>query len=179
MSLESFETQVEMVRAEATTAIKNYTALRDQIDQDPKLTDEGKREAHGALFEDYKPRLKELRTQEETHLDQAIERRLSLIESPNGLSTGEVISFRDAQDRAERIENADEAVRLLERALRQHDKILAHAILRVGLDKNYRNVVDAFTAKRPEMKETISELRQLEKLRENSFARTMHYGLSR
>lgn len=178
MSLETVDTQIEMNRIEAEQAQKNYGALRDQIAKDPTLSDQGKRQARDALRADFKPRLAELRGREEALIDKAIEFRLAQIEAPGGLSASEVVSFRDAQDRAERIESSAEAVPIIERALRQKDPILAHAVLRVGIEKGYGGVIDAFAAKHPEIRTTISELQKLERRKANTLDRTMQYAIS-
>lgn len=181
MSLESFETSVEMVRSEAQEVSKQYGSLLAGIDGNTKLSAEGKAEEKEALYAEFRPRMDELRDREKAHIDLAISNRLVAIEAPTGgLSTSEMPSFRDAQDRAERVESKEEALALIERALRHGDKHLAHALLRIAVDKGYSNVIDAFEKAKPGMKETIDELTQLKRFRAENQQGLQHafiYGM--
>lgn len=181
MSLESFETSVEMVRVEAKELSKQYGELTASIDANPSLSAQGKAEEKEAAYAEFRPRMDALRDRENAHIDLAIKNRLSAIEAPaGGLSVGEMPSFRDAQDRAEKISDKSEALTLIERALRHGDKHLAHAILRVAVDKGYSNAINAFEKAKPGMKETIDELAQLKRFREDTQQGLQHtfiYGM--
>ncbi|MFV9424933.1 hypothetical protein [Microbacterium sp. S1037] len=177
MTLETIDAKVDALRDRAKALGKQYQSLYANIGNDSTLSEEGKRQARDELRAEFKPQMTELREREKTVVGEAIESRLARIESPGSLTSGDVISFRDAQDRAERVQNADEAVQILERALRQKDKTLAHAVLRIGIDKGYTKVIDTFAAKDPSIKEVIRELRTLQSFLNDTMPRTLAYAL--
>lgn len=181
MSLESFEASVENIRGEATKVAAEYNKLVKSVSENPNLTPEGKDAEKDALYNEFRPLMKELRAREEKQIELAINNRLTSIEAPaGGFAPNMMQDFRDAQDRAERIEKSDEALRIVQRSIRNNDKVLAHAVLRVAVEQGWSDVIDTFDATKPGTREAVDELSTLARFKDDSLSRTMHYmGVSR
>lgn len=177
MGLEYINSQIEDLRTEAGNIATQYAAEVRGIDNDANLSEAGRKSLRLETRESLKPRIEELREREKSLIDRAISERQSRIESRSGVTSTDIIAFRDAQDRADRIEKQTDALPILDRALRQGDTSLAHAIFRRGLESNWRQVTDRFTADNPDLIETVSELRQLVRIKEATFNRTLAYAL--
>ena len=180
MALELVTQSIESVRGEAEATQARFTKRHADIDADPSLSEEGKRAAHSDNADQFRPLLKSLRAKEVAIITDAIARCETRIESAAGHTSGEIIAFRDAQDRADRLEDAEDADRLLQRALRQGDTSLAHAIFRVALERGYTTAANTFTANSPDMSDVVKELRTLTEMRDGfevNWERTVHYGL--
>lgn len=177
MSLASLERQIEDIRAQAEAARNSYQSRTGEIDRDPTLSEEGRRLAREQATSSIGPRLKELRAKEDALINAEINSLELQLDSKTGNTVNDIIAFRDAQDRAERIDDPNEAERILTRAMRQGDTSLAHAIFRRGLDSGWPTVVATFTNEHPELETAARDLKQLYRFRENTFARTIQYGL--
>lgn len=177
MSIQSLDREIEAIRAQAENARGNYEARIAEIDRDVTLSDEGRRLAREQVNASIGPRLKELRAKEDALINAEINSLELQLDSKTGNTVNDIIAFRDAQDRAERIDDPNEAERILTRAMRQGDTSLAHAIFRRGLDSNWAMVVATFTAANPELETAARDLKQLYRFRDNTFARTIQYGL--
>ncbi|MDQ1206612.1 hypothetical protein [Microbacterium sp. SORGH_AS_0862] len=174
MGLETIESEIEDLRDQAKNHQEGYARALREIDADTSLSDSGKRDLKTQEFEATKAALSKLRAEEQRLVDAAISRRKAQIEAPGRPAASEIISYRDAQDRAARLK-ADEAVSVLERALRQSDMVLAHAIFDKALTNHWGSVIDTFTAAKPELRVVVQELKQLNEFSEASLERTMRY----
>lgn len=177
MALDSFEANVASLHQQAQSVHNAYSQQLTTIDADTSLSDLGKSEQKSRAYGEAKERLKALRQQEEAQIDASINSRRMLIEAPSRPSGAEMISYRDAQDRADRVENADEAKSLIERALRQNDLYLAHAIFDRSLRERWRDVSRVFTLAKPEYTETVRELQHLSDIKDARMERTMKYAI--
>ncbi|WP_380161561.1 hypothetical protein [Kineococcus sp. R86509] len=90
-----------------------------------------------------------------------LERRLFGLDKP---TAADVITVRDAQDRAEAARNADEASKLLARAERIGDQTLARAVAQVSADRGYWHTFDEWSRTRPDTHELIAELGDIDDL---------------
>lgn len=177
MTLAAVESEVEGLRSSAKNAQDSYDRLVKQINNDHALSDAGKTEQRNAAFAETREYLRGLRAKEESLIDDEIVTLRVRIESRSGSGSTDIIAFRDAQDRADRLENADEALPLIERALRQRDTSLAAAVFRRAIDSGWRSVIDAYTAAHPEAADIIGELNYLTRAKEDSWQRTMTYAI--
>ncbi|MDT3343882.1 hypothetical protein [Microbacterium aquilitoris] len=176
MTLDTITNEVESIRAEAKREQDFYSHTLTQIDNDTTLSPAGKDAEKEQFRAASQSRLRALRQKEEAALDREISTLMHRIESPRSPGNTDIIAFRDAQDRADRIEDDDEATRLLERALRQGDSSLAHAIFRASMDSNYRQAIKTFIRHKPELATAIEDLQRLNGAKQNSFERTVAYG---
>lgn len=110
------------------------------------------------LYVQAKDRLAELRQAEDAELAahrHSIERQLFGL--PAGADMTAIISFRNAMDRAERIENPYEASTLIERAYLSGDDVLAAAVLSRSLTAGWPAVADHYADRYPAKAELIAQ----------------------
>ncbi len=116
-------------------------------------------EAHQQLAE-----LRDAETRAVQRQRQQLERKL-FGNNGHSLDPQAAVSRRDAADRAARIETADEALRIMQRADRDGDTTLAKAIASRAADYSgdpvWANVVHAYVAERPSDAEALTEMQQL------------------
>jgi len=67
-------------------------------------------------------------------------------------------SYRDAQDRAERVESAGQAKRLLQQAERSGDELLARAVAVKAQDRRWKDVTDAYSETRPQWRAALENI---------------------
>lgn len=78
-----------------------------------------------------------------------------------GTSPDAVITFRDAQERAARLDTIEEARDAMSRAIRSKDNGLGQAILGRALEQGWRSVIDAYSQDNPQIAEAINDLATL------------------
>jgi hypothetical protein len=161
MSLDYLDQKLEAVRARASTVQGNLTATRRAINSDDSLSQTGKDEAVKAAVENARNTMTALR-QEEDGL--ASDKRASLqrtVSGSVGSDSASIISYRDAQDRADKLESRDEANRLMNRALSSDDKSLASAVAQAAIAKGWNDVYEPYAAQNPTIAEAVKDLAQL------------------
>lgn len=67
-------------------------------------------------------------------------------------------SFRDAQDRAARVDSPDQAARLLAQAERSGDEVLARAVAVRAFDRRWKDVTESYSETRPEWKAAVDNV---------------------
>ncbi|QHF19835.1 hypothetical protein GTU71_02480 [Rathayibacter sp. VKM Ac-2762] len=178
MALALLDSQVEGLRAKAASIQRSLGSRRSEIDRDGALSDQGKQEQKQQLSAVAKEQLTTLREQEKALVKGKIRELERDLDSMVGNTGSDVIAFRDAQDRAGRLEDQDHAKRILAQAMRNNDKSLASAIFRTGLEKNWYEVRDLFIEEHPMAATTVAELGQLQRfLSEGGLSRAATYGL--
>ncbi|MFZ4235714.1 hypothetical protein ACOZGD_11080 [Streptomyces murinus] len=134
-------------------------------------------DAHRQLGE-----LKDAETRSVQRQRQQLERKLF---GSNGISLDPqaAVSRRDAADRAARVESADEALRMMQRADRDGDTTLAKAIASRAADYSgdpvWARVVHAYVADRPSDADTLAEMQQLPNTEDGVWRlqQAMRYGV--
>ena len=176
MSLKHFEAEVEAVRAKAASAQDSIGRERQSIDRDPNLSAEGKKAQLEQMKIVAKSRMDMLRA-EETRL--ASEKRAELerkVFGTVGADPASVINYRDAQDRAEKIETSDDAEKLIKRAISSGDKTLALAVAQVAFERRYQRAYNEFASTNADVAEAASDLMELDDYQTNGgFHKTMAY----
>ncbi|SCX37977.1 hypothetical protein SAMN03159343_0256 [Klenkia marina] len=137
----------------------------DRIRADRNLSDEGKRanllSVHQAASKQLRAEHDRIRERDTKHKAD-LERRLFGL-TPHALGA-DVISYRDALDRASRIQNADQANELLSMARGSGDKVLeravfAHAYEMAGPSAApWNELVTAYLQARPDLQADVDEL---------------------
>jgi len=178
MALAFLESQIEEVRAKAESAHASHESRRREIDRDPTYSESYKQQLHSENVERTRANLSAFRAQEDQLIDNRVKELERTLDSAMGNTAADIIAFRDAQDRAERLTERDEAERVLARALRNDDKSLAHAVFRRALDAGWTTVIDQFTRDNPTITDTVSDLRRLKSAQQmESMQRTMRYSM--
>ena len=108
--------------------------------------------------------LRGLRKKETELIDakkQTLEKQLFGLSTVTSSDPGQVLLYRDAQDRAARLTQSDEAAQVFAAALRSDDKILAAAVLGRALDAGWNSIIDEYVNHNPSAGEDLRDLAEL------------------
>lgn len=177
MSLDALDSQIEDIRARASEIHAFHSRESSGIDRDPNLTDAGKAEMKKTKTAETRSLLNGLRDQEKTLVASKVSDLQRQLDAKVGSTSTDIIAFRDAQERAERIDAAEDAERVMARALRNDDTTLAHAVFRRGIDHGWRGVVEQFTSAKPDSATAANDLTVLKRFQDDGLNRAMTYGL--
>ena len=149
-------------RQDAQRRLAAYDAQVKAIRQDANLSEQGKRRDLAELYVQQKQTSAELRSIEDRQRADRLRELDRVIYGGPSSDPGEIISARDAADRADALESPADARRLLARADRTGDKLLASAVARRASEAGWRQVLADYAASRPRAREALDELRQLQ-----------------
>jgi len=167
--------QIKALRDKAAGSSREHSRAVDEINNDPALSDQGKKERIADLETGRSANRKAWIAQEKeiiTNKITALERRL---DGYVGYSESNIIAFRDAQDRAEAVGDGERAATLMARALRSNDRTLAHALYRRAVENRWEDARQAFAAENPAVAGLVRDVHKLQALREASFNRAVAY----
>ncbi|RIX26475.1 hypothetical protein [Amnibacterium setariae] len=158
-----FDHGLDKLRDEAATVQRNLGAAKRAIEADPNLSDQGRREQIATLRDSAQTRLDQLKAAEVKAIkDKTTSLERSVFGYTSTTDPSEIISRRDADDRADRLQDSKEAEALLERAERAGDKHLAQAIIRVAAVRGYQGVVRAYESEHPATGSKLALLAQIQ-----------------
>jgi len=177
MSVAYVDGLIDEVRAEATRLQTHLMRELEAINRDTSLSEAGKAQQRDQTRAATKSQMQALNAKELHLVDEEIARLERQLDAKSGNTSSDLIAFRDAQDRADRIADWTEANRILERALRSDDKSLAHAVFRVAIEKRWRSTIELFTTANPALAEAANDLGIWKKFREPDFGRALAYSL--
>lgn len=163
MALDIVARKIETLRENASAEVNYYRRTRVNIEQDRNLSPEGKRAHILPLQDNLKTKLADMQAQEMKLLTDKMESLQSSLITKLGSSSSDIIAMRDAEERADRLENQEEAVRVIQRAVRSGDKSLAHAVLRRGMDSGWSDVVAIATEAYPDAAQIISDIAEVDR----------------
>ncbi|WP_168429354.1 hypothetical protein [Microbacterium sp. K24] len=167
--------QIKALREQSTASSNHHIRTVDAINNDPTLSDQGKKERITALETERSNERSAMIAQEKAIINNkitALERRL---DGYVGYSESNIIAFRDAQDRAEAVDDADRAASLMARAIRNNDRTLAHALYRRAVEHNWTEARNAFAADNPAVAGLVRDVHKLQTLRDTPFNRAVAY----
>ena len=176
MSIAYVDGQIDEVRAEASQIQVRQGKMVAAINADPAFSAEGKRAQLSELNESTKNQLQALKAKEMQLVEDEIDRLERLLDAKAGNTSSDIIAFRDAQDRAERVSDPEEASSILARAERTGDKTLAHAVFRKAVDSGWTTTIQAFTKANPELAEAANDLSTWKKFRKPDMNRALAYS---
>ncbi|WP_091226805.1 hypothetical protein [Microbacterium sp. 3J1] len=168
-------TRIKALRDTAKQSSQYHGRELDAISRDPNLSDQGKKERTADLEAHHKTQRHAAMAQEKQIINDKITTLERRLDGFVGYSSENVMAFRDAQDRAESIEDADKAATVMARALRTNDTTLAHAIYRRAVNNGWAEASRAFAAQNPTVAALVKDVRTLEKLRDAGFNRAVAY----
>ncbi|MDN4595906.1 hypothetical protein [Leifsonia virtsii] len=176
MSLDALDAQIDGLRADAKQIQAAAGRRAAEINNDTTLSDEGKRQAHEQRLAIAQERAKALRDKEIALVKDHIKSLETKLDAKVGYGTADLIAFRDAQERSERIEGAEQASRTMGLALRSNDRTLAHALFRRALEAGWTDAVRQFEQEYPESATAAREIEKLQHfLHEAGLARAVSY----
>lgn len=177
MSLAQLESQIEDLRAQAANLHKRSGRTQDNIANDTTLSESGRQAKLDAERDRVRDQSRELRKKETELINakkETLQKRLFGLPSVTSTDPGQVLLYRDAQDRAARLTQGDEATQVFTAALRSDDKILAAAIVSRALEAGWRSIVNEYAAHNPTAGEDLKDLAKLAQYR--SFEATLAYA---
>lgn len=175
MSLDALEAQIESLREQAAQIQRHTQQEKKNIASDTTLSSEGKEQQSAEAVSIARTRASALRDKEVQLVKDRIRILETQLDAKVGSGATDLIAFRDAQERAERVEEKEDASRLMGLALRSNDRTLAHAIFRKSIDRGWRGVIQQFTDENPESAEAARDIEVLDQHLKNSWRRTMAY----
>jgi hypothetical protein len=143
---------------------RNYKAAEEAIRNNTRLTPETRNEDIYRLHEQTTAELAALRTKAQTDKDARIrELKLDLTSRSvlEGVDPSLTISYRDAFERAARLQDEPDAVALMAQANGSRDTPLERAILARAYDQRWSEVINAYTAAYPVYLARAEELWEL------------------
>lgn len=156
MALDALNTKINALRDEATAVRRDFSTEINALNANTSLSPSGKREYLDKIEPGMRAKLANLDADETRALEHARETLQRTV--MGSAAEGDVIAFRDAHDRAGRIDSEREARDEMTRALDVGDAALAKAILHASIGKGWSSAVDRYTVKHPDMKTTITDL---------------------
>lgn len=174
MSLDNIDKQIEAVRAKAHSVNDTLRANKQSFIADRSRSDEGKQEAIATANNQARQKLQELQQEEDAIVKKHMESLERIVIGSVGTDPSSVINYRDAQDRAERLTDPNDAARVMTRALRSGDKSLATAVAQVALANRWNDVYQGFAEANPNIAESASDLVTLTR-----FATDVSFSLQR
>lgn len=176
MSLEQLKSQIDDLRAEADRIQNRWARTSDRLGADDTLTDIGKQNALDAEHAGVNTRLRDLRKKETeliTAKKQSLEKALFGLSSVTSSDPGQIIAYRDAQDRAARLTQSDDAAQVFAAATRSGDTILAAAVLAQALANGWSGIIAEYVKQHPAAGEDLDDLAKIQQY--DSFGAGLSY----
>lgn len=161
MALDQLNQKIDQIRNSATAAWKEHKDLEKFVNSNRNLSDAGRRAEIDESLTKTRARLRELEQMEMDEIAKAERRASEALNRKGGNSPSDIISFRDAQDRAERVEAPAEAERIMKRAILSDDPILATAIMRRAITQGWDSVYAMYADEHPDVGEHVKDLAQI------------------
>lgn len=173
------DAELTPIREEAEQTKARYLSNRSAIEGDPLLSEEGRKQQIDELRASTRTNMSALRAQEDRKVKESISflERLAFGSPASTLQQSDIIGFRDAQDRAERLEDSKDAAARLAIAERSRDKNLADAIVRVAVARGWTEVLKAHGAEHPETAGYLQAISDIQRFQANTWARTVAYAV--
>lgn len=175
MALDILEAKLKGIRTSAEMVQNEWNQEIAAINSDGSLSDVGKSANLGEAYTDVKSKLDGLRAQEHEAVKT---KRTELEKDVFGLYSTDstaIISYRDARDRARRLEDSNEAESLMQSAELSADDALASAILAEALDRGWSRIISTYKENHPSKVEKLKDLSTLAKYQGNSFTNNVAY----
>jgi hypothetical protein len=180
MSLDYLDGKIDEVRARANSARGQLNTYKSEVRNDTRYSPEHKQQLIKEETDRFRTLVGALEAEERKLVHDKIDSLHRSLASTVGSSSADVIAQRDAQERADRLTDENDGLRMLERAIHSDDKSLAYAVLRRGADSGWSRVIDRATEKYPLAGENIQDLDRLHHFLDNpaaSLERAMIYGV--
>ncbi|MEV7768315.1 hypothetical protein [Microbacterium sp. NPDC086615] len=165
--MKALDDKIEANRADALRISSSGRARIKAVQEDPRLTDLAKREQAAHITDEVRPQLADLAAREQQMVNDHVRFLQRQIYGTAGTSPEAVITFRDAQERADKIEEQRPALTAMQRALVNKDDGMARALLGRAFDQGWAEVVAAYSAENPALETYITDLRDLLNFKNN------------
>lgn len=168
-------TRIKALRDSNKAASSEHSRAVQNINSDPGLSEQGKKERISELERDRDAQRKAGIAAEKEIIKNKISEIERRLDGYVGYTSDNIMAFRDAQDRAENISDAEKAATVMARALRTNDRTLAHAVFRRAVENRWEEARRAFANENPTVAQLVGDIQKLNALHENSFNRAVAY----
>ncbi len=163
-------------RDKAASVRARYQGLVERIRASQDLSTEGRARQLAAAYLTTKNELATLHKQEQARVqNRAAELERRVFGPPAGVP--DILSVRDAADRAAQIKKPEDARELLRRAEQNRDEVLARAVAQTALERGRQAILDKevdawddtlrdFYGARPHLEQVLQEQGELERLQQ-------------
>lgn len=158
MTIATLNTTIDKIRAEATAAFTAHKRVEENTYSDKNLSNDGKRARINESRINTAATLTALRAREDDAIKAEVRALESSIQVMTGVNSTDVISYRDAQDRADNLDNERAADRMMRRALASRDTTLATAVMRRAVDSGWTDVFEIYKAEHPTIASRVEDL---------------------
>lgn len=165
MSLDRLESQIGELRSRADGIQKQWGRTQKAIAADTTLSELGKKKKLDTEGEQMRAKLLDLRQQETgliTAETQSLEKSLFGLGPAASCDAKQLMLYRDAQDRAARLSQKDDAQRVFASAVRSEDKTLAAAVLAQAITNGWRDIIAEYVKQNPRASDDIDALRAIQ-----------------
>lgn len=137
-----------------------YESFVENLQRNDDLTVEARQKQADEKYADVTARLESVKTLAQMEDKKAIAeaRRQVFGWNDEPLTPADALSYRDALDRIQSIDEEPAAVARLEDAFDARDEMQAKAILNAAIKRGWSTVVDRYTQEHPVMKDRVSDL---------------------
>lgn len=176
MSLDYMKKQINDLRSKADAVNDDWIRADKETDADEDLSAAGKEAQRQETAEAFRGELRSLKEQERTLI---ADKRKSLYRSLFGLSVSasddpiQIVGYRDAQDRAARLEDEIDAQEMLNTAELSGDTVQAAAVLARAVGR-WPAIVRRYTDEHPGSAEELRDLSEIAQY--DSFTAAMAYA---
>lgn len=174
-SLVAVATRIKDLRDRANASSRGHSRAVDNINNDESLSDQGKKELIDNLNNKRSDQRKAWIADEKEIITNKITELERRLDGHIGFSSESIMAFRDAQDRAESIDDADKAATVMARAIRTNDRTLAHALYRRAVEQRWDEARQAFANHDPAIAQLAHDVQKLHELLDANFNRTVAY----
>lgn len=168
-------TRIKDLRDSSKASSKEHSRAIQSINNDPGLSDQGKKERIASLESDRAAQRKTAIATEKEIIKNKISEIERRLDGYVGYSSDNIMAFRDAYDKAESITSPEKAATVMARALRTNDTTLAHALFRRAVEERWDDARNAFANENPTVAQLVGDIQKLNALHENSFNRAVAY----
>ena len=176
MALDNLIAKMQSLRNQAAETLAEHRRFEQAVKADRNLSDEGKQAQLKLARANANRHIASLRDAELKAIADKIDESQRRLDGSVG---DDVIAYRDAQDRADRINDEPEAVRILQRSIRAGDRSMTNAILRRSAEAGWQQAVAVIAADAPSASDAVRDLTELARFEQDLnqvLAREMAYS---
>lgn len=155
----ALEREITSLRSQAATTMQNMQAQVDGVRADKNLSDVGKAEKIRAFYEKASVEVNTLQEREVTAINaKKTSANTRIFGNEQSFDPGSIVAYRDAQDRADRLADQNEAIRMYDRAVTGSDRQLERAILQRALSEGWQDIVSKHSENHPLDSASLTEM---------------------
>jgi uncharacterized glyoxalase superfamily protein PhnB len=182
MALNALNNEINGLRDAAAAEMRKFQADREAVNADPNLSPSGRQAILDEAREEVQASLDALHARERKAISTSLESLERTLHARLGDTGADILAMRDAEERADSLDEQSDAVRAITRALRSDDKSLAYAVIRRANEEGWSEVLDIAAEAHPSAAEALRDIRDLTRFRDDltqGLYRTMSYSLGR